>query len=347
MSEPLDGARILITGGTGSLGQALVRRILRGEIGTPQKIIVFSRCEAKQYAMKSTWKHAYRATDDIYYDNFEELLEFWIGDVRDPEAVGRAVGRSDIVFNAAAMKQVPTCEYFPLEATATNVTGAANVVRAAQRHEHVRMVVGVSTDKACKPINVMGMTKAIQERVLVEGNLGQTHCRMVAVRYGNVVSSRGSVIPLFKHQIANGGPVTITLPEMTRFLLSLDAAVDTIFAAVRAARPGEIFVPQVAAARIVDVANVLIDGRDIEVLFTGIRPGEKIHEILVSEEEAFRTTERAGHYVLAPMLPEFSADDSKRPLEGEYSSANEVVTGERLRELLSGAQWLDPAMAGA
>lgn len=347
MSRPLDGARVLITGGTGSLGQSLTRRILRGELGIPEKVIVFSRCEAKQYAMKSTWKHAYRATEDIYYDNFEQLIEFWIGDVRDAETVRRAVARSDVVFNAAAMKQVPTCEYFPVEATATNVMGAANVVRAAQAHEHVRLVVGVSTDKACKPINVMGMTKAIQERVLVEGNIAQDHCRMVAVRYGNVLSSRGSVIPLFQHQIAAGGPVTITLPEMTRFLLSLDDAIDTVFAAACEARAGEIFVPRVPSARIADVAETLIAGQEIDIVYTGIRPGEKIHEVLLSEEEAFRTTERAGHYVLTPLLPEFGHDDGPRPLTGEYSSATDVVTGDVLHELLSGAHLVDPAMAGA
>jgi FlaA1/EpsC-like NDP-sugar epimerase len=310
-------------------------------------VIVFSRCEAKQYAMKSNWQHAYRATDDIYYDNFEQLIEFWIGDVRDREAVGRAVARSDVVFNTAAMKQVPTCEYFPLEATATNVTGAANIVRAAQANEHVRMVLGVSTDKACKPINVMGMTKAIQERVLVEGNIGQDHCRMFAVRYGNVISSRGSVIPLFEQQIAAGGPVTVTMPEMTRFLLSLDEAIDTIFAAAREANPGEIFVPRVRSARIVDLAQALIGSRGIEIAYTGIRPGEKIHEVLISEEEAFRTTERAGHYVLAPLLPEFVHDHGPCPLSGEYSSAADVITGDQLRELLAGAAWGDPAMAGA
>jgi FlaA1/EpsC-like NDP-sugar epimerase len=346
MSLPLDGARVLITGGTGSLGQTLVRRILRGELGLPEKVIVFSRCEAKQYAMKSNWKHAYRATDDIYYDNFDQLLEFWIGDVRDAVSVGRAVSRSDVIFNAAAMKQVPTCEYFPAEATKTNIDGATNLVHAARTHEHVRLLVGISTDKACKPINVMGMTKAIQERVLVEGNLGQDHCRMIAVRYGNVLSSRGSVIPLFKYQIANGGPVTVTLPEMTRFLLTLDRAVDTVFAAVREAGAGEIFVPQLPSARMDDVAEELIGGQKIEVVYTGIRPGEKVHEILISDEEALRTTERAGHYVLRPLLPEFAFDEGPSPLDGEYSSADAVVSGEPLRDLLQGANLVDVAMAG-
>jgi FlaA1/EpsC-like NDP-sugar epimerase len=347
MSRPLDDKAVLITGGTGSLGQTLVRRLLRGELGTPARIIILSRDEAKQYAMKTSWKHAHRATDDIYYHNFEELIQFRIGDVRDPVTTGHAVDEADVVFHAAAMKQVPTCEYFPAEAAATNVTGAINVVRAARRSKRTRMVLAVSTDKACKPINVMGMTKAIMERVVVEGNLEQDHCRMIGVRYGNVLSSRGSVIPLFRQQIDNGGPVTITLREMTRFLLSLESAVDTVFAAVEHAERGEIFVPQVPSARIVDVAEMMSAGRDIEIVTTGIRPGEKIHEILVSAEEAFRTTERAGHYVLQPQLPEFHIGDPPRPLSDEYSSADGVVTGDALADLIAQSGFVDPAMMGA
>ena len=347
MSTMLDGAAVLITGGTGSLGQTLVRRLLHGDLGRPDKIIVFSRCEAKQYAMKTTWHHAQGATDDIYYHNFEELIQFRIGDMRDPVTVAEAVEEADVVFHAAAMKQVPTCEYFPSEAVATNTGGATNVVRAARRSKRTRALVAISTDKASKPINVMGMTKAIQERIVVEGNIGQDHCRMIAVRYGNVLSSRGSVIPLFAQQIAAGGPLTLTLPEMTRFLLSLDTAVDTVFAALRAADPGEIFVPQAPSARIVDVAATMIGDRPIETRFTGIRPGEKIHEILVSEEEAFRTTEREGHYVIQPQLPELHPADGPRPLTGEYSSADAVVTGSDLVELVGQADFADPAMNGA
>lgn len=346
MSELLNGARVLITGGTGSLGQTLVRRFLRGELGVPEKLIVFSRDEAKQHAMKATWKHLHRPTDDVWYHNFDELIEFQIGDVRDPISVERAVRGCDVVIHAAAMKQVPTCEYFPGQAVATNVLGAENVVRAVARETSVQTLVGVSTDKACKPINVMGMTKAIQERIVVEGNLHQDHCRMIAVRYGNVLSSRGSAIPLFKHQIESGGPVTITLPDMTRFLMTLDQAVDTIFAAMRHARRGEIFVPRVPSARITDVVEVLIAGQPIEVVITGIRPGEKIHEILVSEEEAFRTTEREGYYVLMPQLPELAPADFEAALQAEYSSADSIVIGEDLGRLVALADFVDPAMSG-
>jgi UDP-glucose 4-epimerase len=341
----LDGASVLITGGTGSLGQTLVRRLLTGDLGRPDRILIFSRCEAKQYAMKTAWTRQEAATEDVLYDNFHELIQFWIGDVRHYPDVEDAVAQADVVFHAAAMKQVPTCEYFPSQAVATNVEGAANVVRAARRSPRTHTVLGISTDKACKPINVMGMTKAVQERILVEGNLHQGHCRMAAVRYGNVISSRGSVIPLFEHQIAYGGPLTVTTPEMTRFLVGVDAAVDSVFATYRHAGRGEVFVPRIASARIVDVARAMIGGRDVEISFTGIRPGEKVHEILVSDEETNRTTLRAGHYVIGPQLPELGAAAGPRPLETEFSSADAVVTGSQLQELLAGAGFVDTAMS--
>jgi FlaA1/EpsC-like NDP-sugar epimerase len=346
MTPTLDDAVVLITGGTGSLGQTLTRRLLAGGLGRPKRIIVFSRDEAKQYAMKTTWKHASGATDDIIYHNFDELIEFRIGDVRDYASVLDAVSRSDVVFHAAAMKQVPTCEYFPAQATATNVMGADNVVRAVRHSGRPHTVVGVSTDKACKPVNVMGMTKAIQERIVIEGNLDNEHCRLIGVRYGNVLESRGSVIPLFKHQIAAGGPVTITDPGMTRFLLSLEAAVDTIFDAFREARRGEMYVPKVASARIVDVAASMIGNQGIETTFTGMRPGEKLHEILVSDEEAPRAVERGGYYAIQPMLPDFDVDPGLRPLQREFSSADAVVTGPELDALIAIGEFVDVAVQG-
>lgn len=347
MTPTLDGAAVLITGGTGSLGQTLVRRLLTGEVGMPERIIVLSRDEAKQYAMKTTWKHAEDATEDIVYGNFHELLEFRIGDVRDFASVLDAVSRADVVFHAAAMKQVPTCEYFPGQATMTNVIGADNVVRAVRRSRRPHTVIGISTDKACKPVNVMGMTKALQERIIIEGNLDNDDCRLVAARYGNVLESRGSVIPLFKHQVAAGGPVTVTMPEMTRFLMSLERAVDTIFAALREARRGEIYIPKMPSARVVDIARQMIGDAPVETVFTGIRPGEKIHEILLSEEEAFRTVDRGEYFAMQPMLPDFDLDDGPRPLSGEYSSADAVVTGAELEELLASSAFVDIAVEGA
>lgn len=333
----LDGKRILVTGGTGSLGKVLVHRLLSGEMGTPGKVIVFSRDEAKQHYMRLEYLQREAATDDVIYENFRNVLSFRIGDVRDYASVAAAVRDVDVVFNAAALKQVPACEYFPTEAVRTNILGASNLVRAIREtRASVNTVVGISTDKACKPINVMGMTKAIQERVFIEANIQCPEVRFVCVRYGNVLASRGSVIPLFQSQIAHGGPVTITTLDMTRFLLSLDKAVDTIFAAIRGARRGEIYIPRVPSSRIVDVVEDLIDGRDIAMDVVGIRPGEKIHEILVSEEEAFRTHLRGDYYAIAPMLPELLGEaDEDRAFEGEFSSATNLMTREQLHELVA------------
>ncbi len=230
---------ILVTGGTGSLGKKLVHRLLTGELGTPKKVIVLSRDEAKQHDMRMSYLNRRVTTDEVIFNNFVNVLEFRIGDVRSYEDVCSAIKGADIVVNAAALKQVPTCEYFPVQAVLTNCMGAYNIVRAIEEQRYpVDTVVGVSTDKACKPVNVMGMTKAVQERVFVAANILNPKTRFVCVRYGNVLASRGSVIPLFHDQIRNGGPVTITAPEMTRFLLSLDDAVDTVFAAAKEARRG-------------------------------------------------------------------------------------------------------------
>ena len=199
----------------------------------------------------------------------------------------------------------------------------------------IETVVGVSTDKACKPVNVMGMTKAVQERIFAGANITVSATRFICVRYGNVLASRGSVIPLFYEQIEDGGPVTITTADMTRFLLPLDRAVDTIFAALKMAGPGETFVPKVSAARIVDVAKALIGERHIEVVFTGIRPGEKVHEILVSDEEAWRTFDRGEHYSIKPLLPELINENTDLPaLQKEYSSGDDVMTQAETRQLL-------------
>jgi UDP-glucose 4-epimerase len=336
----LEGKRILVTGGTGSLGQTLVRRLLTGEMGRPAKITVFSRDEAKQHYMRLDFMHRRAATDDIIYEESQDLLNFRIGDVRNPSALLQAIRDTDVVFHAAALKQVPTCEYFPYEAVQTNILGPQNLVRALRENDtSVELVVGISTDKACKPINVMGMTKALQERILLEASMDCQNTRFVCVRYGNVIASRGSIVPLFVEQIRTGGPVTVTLPEMTRFLLSLDRAVDTVFAAVRGAMKGETYVPQVPAANVVDIARALMEDKEVEITFTGIRPGEKVHEIMVSEEECFRTIERDGYYVILPVLPELRRGLEYTPaLSGEYSSMHNNLSVPELRELLSSAR---------
>jgi UDP-glucose 4-epimerase len=322
-----DGRRILITGGTGSLGQVLTWRILSGVLGDPAKVILFSRDEAKQHNMRVAYHQRTASTDEIIYENFRRRLEFRIGDVRDFHSVASVLREVDIVFNSAALKQVPTCEYFPFEAVRTNIMGPENIVRAIETLDlPVDTVVGISTDKACKPINTMGMTKAIQERIFVQANMRCRGTRFICARYGNVLASRGSVIPLFHEQIRAGGPVTITAPEMTRFLLSLEDAVDTVLAAVEYGRPGETFVPRVPSALVMNVARVLIGDRPVEMRITGIRPGEKIHEILVSDEEAQRTSLRDRWYVVAPMLPELAAAPPPEPaLRGEYSSRDNVL----------------------
>jgi UDP-glucose 4-epimerase len=305
-------------------------------MGDPANVIVFSRDEAKQYFMRIEYENKVAATDEVIYRNFQKKLQFWIGDVRDENSVAQALRDVDIVVNAAAMKQVPTCEYYPYEAVRTNIEGAENIVSAIQKHNlKVETVVGVSTDKACKPVNAMGMTKAIQERIFIQGNMRCRNTRFVCVRYGNVLASRGSVIPLFHEQIRNGGPVTITTPDMTRFLLSLHVAVDTIFAAITGALPGETYVPRAPSSRIVDVAKALIDGRSVEMVVTGVRPGEKIHEIMVSDEEALRTVDRGSWYAILPMLPEVCGDRSGSGcLAKEYSSNDDVMDLEGTRELL-------------
>jgi FlaA1/EpsC-like NDP-sugar epimerase len=332
----LENKRVLITGGTGSLGKALVRRILTGELGKPKQIIVFSRDEAKQHYMRLEYLGRRSSTDEVIYHNFQQLVTFRIGDVRDFHSVKAAISTADVVFHAAALKQVPTCEYFPSEAVLTNVSGATNLVRAIQESDStIDTVVGISTDKACKPVNVMGMTKAIQERILVHGNLDCPKTRFICVRYGNVMGSRGSVIPLFREQIRGGGPVTITSPDMTRFLLSLDRAVDTVFAALKEARRGETYVPRIPSAKITDIAEIMIGSRPVKIEYTGVRPGEKVHEILISEEEVYRTVERGKYYSIQPILPELQESSSITPaLEREFSSANNLITKTELEQLL-------------
>jgi UDP-glucose 4-epimerase len=272
----------------------------------------------------------------VIYRNFQELLTFRIGDVRDFHSISAVVRNADVVFNAAALKQVPTCEYFPFEAVQTNIAGPENIIRAIREHNlPVETVIGISTDKACKPVNVMGMTKAIQERVFIRANLDCPDTRFICVRYGNVLASRGSVIPLFHEQIRNGGPVTITTEDMTRFLLSLDQAVDTIFAALRNARPGETYIPRVPSAKVTDIVDVLIGDRPIKIIITGIRPGEKIHEILVSEEEANRTVDKGAYYAILSILPELKADISGKSTIGkEFSSSDNLMTKEEVKALL-------------
>ena len=320
----LTDKRIMIIGGTGSLGQALL-----SVLHAHNEIIIFSRDEEKQWRTKNRYP--------------SDLVTCIVGDIRDYDSIERALQtyQPEMIINAAALKQITTCEYHPLESVKTNILGVQNLVDAVNRLGLVDTVIGISTDKACQPVNVYGMSKAIQERIYVEANLHTDKTRFLCVRYGNVLESRGSVVPLFRQQIAKGGPVTITLPEMTRFLLSLRHSVTLILMAYRFGLPGDVWIPKVHAATIGDLADVLIDGRDVPVKQVGIRPGEKIHEVLVSEEEVFRTIEHNDHFVIEPILPEVSGR-STRGRQGKatpvlfqrYTSKDFVLTKDDLKAFL-------------
>ncbi len=322
MFPSVENSSIVVTGGTGSLGQTLVRRVLEGHWGQPASVTVFSRDEAKQHRMRADFLHQAEATEDAAYLDATRDLRFVIGDVRDYGSVVRALRGADVVVNAAALKQVPSCEYFPYEAVRTNVEGAEHIVRAIAEHDlGVSTVVAVSTDKACHPTNAMGMSKALQERILLGGRLRCPNTRFVGVRYGNVIASRGSVVPLFLRQIARGGPVTVTDPRMTRFLLGLDEAVDTIMAAVAHGRDGEIAVPRIRAVRVMDLARDLIGDAPVDITLVGIRPGEKLHEMLITPEESVRTRVEGDYLYVGSALPELDPTASATPpFEGAFSS---------------------------
>ncbi len=336
----LEGTEVCILGGTGSLGQRLFQRILTGECGQPASLTVLSRDEAKQHYMRLEFLNAASATDDVIYRESAKQVRFAIGDVRRLEDVRRAADRADVIFHAAAYKQVPACEYFAGAAVDTNVYGALNLVRALREgSRRTRVVVGISTDKACKPVNVMGMTKALQERVLVQGSLEAPWVRFVNVRYGNVMASRGSAIPLFVSRVRQGQPVPITDERMTRFLMTLDQSVDLIFAALRSGQPGETWLPLVPSARVVDIARAVAEDPKWPLTVSGIRPGEKIHEILVSEEETPRTVLAPSFLVIQPILPELRSErppSGPLPFVGEYSSGADTLGYEALCRLLSG-----------
>lgn len=273
--------QILLTGGTGSFGQAFVARRLASD--SRCTIRVFSRDELKQYEMARTFKN-------------DPRLRFFIGDVRDGPRLQRAMYGVDLVVHAAAMKQVPICEFNPAEAVKTNITGAQNVVDAAI-DSGVARCVALSTDKAVNPVNLYGATKLCAEKLFVHGNVyaGPRRSRFSCVRYGNVVGSRGSVIPLFRKQ-AETGVVTLTDRRMTRFWLSLGQAVEFVELVIREMRGGEIFVPKIPSMRVEELAQVIAPNATIREM--GMRPGEKLHELLMTSEEAADAREFDSHYVI-------------------------------------------------
>lgn len=323
----MKGKSILITGGTGSFGHQIISQLVGFD---PSRIVIFSRDEMKQYDMQNE------------FEKYRDLLEFIIGDVRDYVRVHEAMKGIGIVYHAAALKQVPNCEMHPFEAVKTNVLGAENVRRAAIENG-VEVVVTVSTDKAVKSINVMGMTKAIQERIMLNPNNGKRDTKFVCVRYGNVIGSRGSVIPFFKQRIEGGKFLPITNCEMTRFLLRLEEAIALVFKATVEGESGQLFIKKMPACYIIDLARVMakaITGRDdYPIKEVGIRPGEKIHEVLVSEEEMPRAVETETHYVIHP-YGKLDKSVLLRDLR-EYTSNNTDILGEdEIASLLKKDGWI-------
>ena len=287
--EKIKNRVILITGGTGSFGNSVIEKLIELE---PKRIIIYSRDEKKQYDMRNK------------YDS--SLLKFVIGDVRDPDNIDRIVEGVDYIFHAAALKQVPTCEFFPLEAIKTNIFGAANVIHAAIKHKVERLVI-LSTDKAVYPINAMGMTKALMEKTMValSKNILEAqneHTILCGVRYGNVMYSRGSVIPYFVELIKQGKKLSITNPHMTRFLLPLRDAVDLVLFAMVDGDTGHIYVRKSPACTVEVLAEALMEIFDYKKGHTivGVRAGEKIHETLLSKEELVRSVDLGDYYKIPP-----------------------------------------------
>jgi UDP-N-acetylglucosamine 4,6-dehydratase len=277
---------LLVTGGTGSFGRKLVE-IALAEL-QPKKLIVFSRDELKQHEMRQQFP-----------DTGDSPMRYFLGDVRDRERLYRAFYGVDVVVHAAALKQVPACEYNPFEAILTNVMGARNVIDAAIDCG-VKRVMAISTDKAVNPVNLYGATKLCAEKLFIDGNqyVGDRATRFSCSRYGNVVASRGSVIPIFLAQRQNGR-VTITDPGMTRFWITLDQGVRFVLRSIEAMHGGEIFVPKIPSMSLIDMSRALAPGCEIEVI--GIRPGEKTHEVLLSEDEARYALELDDKFVILPL----------------------------------------------
>ena len=319
-------ASVLVTGGTGSFGNKLVEIMLSQY--RPRRLVVFSRDELKQSEMMARFQHRID----------HPSLRFFVGDVRDQARLERAMHGVDVVFHAAALKQIPSCEYNPFEAIQTNVIGAENVINAAI-DAGVTRVVMISSDKAVNPINLYGATKLCAEKLFVQGNAYGFPRGSVfsVVRYGNVIGSRGSVIPLFAAQRASGR-VTVTDRAMTRFWIRLEQGVEFAICCAELMRGGEIFVPKIPSMRIMDLVTTVAPGCTIEDI--GIRPGEKLHEILISEDESRQALEYDEMFVIEPLYPSWtfrSWEGGKRPAPGfRYSSdANSVwLSPAEMRELI-------------
>lgn len=314
---------VLITGGTGSFGRTLTQILIKEH--QPNKIIIFSRDELKQHEMRS------EGFDD-------ERLRFFIGDVRDLDRLRRAMHGVDIAVHAAALKQVPACEYNPIEAVMTNVMGARNIIDAALDNG-VERVMGMSTDKAVNPVNLYGATKLCQEKLLVHANAysGDLPTRFSCARYGNVVGSRGSVIPLFMRQRA-AGRITVTDPRMTRFWITIDQGVRFVIRCIEQMHGGEVFVPKIPSMSLLDVAEAVAPGCEIDEI--GIRPGEKLHEVLINDDESRQALDVGDAYVVQPTHSWWSSESwiDGVPLPNGFRYASDTntdwITVEDLKALI-------------
>ncbi len=273
---------LLITGGTGSFGNAVLKKFIATEV---KEIRIFSRDEKKQDDMRQFYKN--------------DKIKYYLGDVRDISSINKAMAGVDYVFHAAALKQVPSCEFFPMEAVRTNIIGCENVLDSAIKH-NVKKAIVLSTDKAVYPINAMGLTKALSEKVMIakSNQLNGSDAILCGTRYGNVMASRGSVIPLFIDQIKSGKPITITEPKMTRYMMTLDDAVELVLFAYKNAKPGDIFVQKSPASTVETIAKALLElyNAKNEIKIIGIRHGEKIYETLVNREEMAKAEELKNYY---------------------------------------------------
>lgn len=323
----LDDKTILITGGTGSFGKCFTKYVM--EHYNPKKVIIYSRDEFKQWMMENE------------FQEYKDRLRFFIGDVRDLERLRRAFDGVDYVIHAAALKQVPACEYNPNEAIKTNIHGAMNVIEAAL-DTNVKKVVALSTDKAVNPVNLYGGTKLVSDKLFVAANayVGNKDVNFSIVRYGNVAGSRGSVIPFFRSLIQNGAEeLPITDLRMTRFWISLEQGVELVIKALEEARGGETFISKIPSFKITDLAEAMLPGCRIKE--TGIRPGEKLHEIMVTPEDSFTTYEYEKHFIVYPQMTwnnKQQPDLSGRKVEEgfSYSSGDntEWLSVEDIRRLL-------------
>jgi UDP-N-acetylglucosamine 4,6-dehydratase len=313
-SPQLKDKVVLITGGTGSFGKAFLRRLLAEH--QPAAVRVFSRDELKQSELQAELR--------------DERVRLLIGDVRDLGRLKRAMRGVNVVIHAAALKQVPSCEYNPFEAVQTNVIGAENIVTAAIESD-VALTIALSTDKAVNPVNLYGATKLCAEKIIAQGNsyASDSPARFASVRYGNVVGSRGSVIPLFKRQAAEG-ELTITDERMTRFWITLPSAVDFVISCLGRAEGGETFVPRIPSMRVVDIADAI--AADVPRRIIGIRPGEKIHEVLITADEARHAAEFDSHYAIYPAFPFWRNQPYPR---GRELAADFVYSSDRNDQWLS------------